>query len=412
MFGMRLSRLVGLFAISIVLGGCASSNPPPIQIPGPAAWAPTSSGQVVLAAGDVIEVSYFQSYSDSSMYRLEPGDVIQVIVDGTAPSSAYRLQPSDQIRLIIRSGVEQGPYQILPDGHCTLPLLGAVPIGGLTIDEATEELNKLYSGHYEKPSISLLVSPASPLGLTHDATILPDGTCTLPSIGAVTLKGMTIAEATSRLNAMYSPVSPHAHAEIIVVEARGRTRDFFETLRSTPSGADRKFELTEEGSLQLPLIPPVQALGRTLEDVRAEIRTAYHSALPDVSVTTTLSSRERRTFAIWGEVNHGGVFPVSYPMSIMEAVSLAGGLTDRARRSQIILIRPEPDGTVSIQSINLGNTLDLNGYAALKVAVQPHDLLFVPKSRIANLNLFVLQYIRGLLPLQVNAGLGWDLTKQ
>jgi protein involved in polysaccharide export with SLBB domain len=145
--------------------------------------------------------------------------------------------------------------------------------------------------------------------------------------------------------------------------------------------------------------------------VRLDIEAAYREKLPDLGVTTTLASRERRTIAVMGEVVHGGVFPAPYPMSPLEAISLAGGLTDRARRSQVLLIRPESDGSVSVREINLDEALDMDDYSSLENVIRSRDLLFVPKSRIANVNMFVLQYVRGLLPVQISAGIGWDLSK-
>jgi polysaccharide export outer membrane protein len=112
-----------------------------------------------------------------------------------------------------------------------------------------------------------------------------------------------------------------------------------------------------------------------------------------------------------GAVNRAGVFDAPYPMSPLAAISLAGGFTGKARRSQILIIHPEPDGSVLTRDINLDDVLDAENLSGLGVTVYPHDLVFVPTSRIANVNAFVEQYIRGMMPIDVGAGFGWNLAK-
>jgi polysaccharide export outer membrane protein len=254
------------------------------------------------------------------------------------------------------------------------------------------------------------VSPAAPEGATYDASILRDGTCTLPKVGIVRLQGLTVEEATSLLTRLYGARQAHVHAQLLVTQSQGRTRSFLDAMQGS-QGKTRRCEVTQEGDVLLPLLEPIPAMGRSLDEVRRSIAAAYREQLPDLAVNTTLASRDRRTIAVLGEVARSGVYPAPYPMSPLEALSLAGGLTDRALRSQVILVRPEPDGSVSIHELDLDAALDRDDYSSLATAIRSRDLLYVPKSEIANINMFVQQYLRNMMPVPITVGVGWDLNQ-
>jgi len=224
------------------------------------------------------------------------------------------------------------------------------------------------------------------------------------------LRGLTVEEATLQLTSRYSEQVPRSRVEVLVLHSRGRTDDFFETLLSGPGGATREVVVTEEGTVELPLIAPISVLGRSPGEVRDRVRAAYTEVLSGVDVTTAVTARGRRKVAVLGAVNRAGVFDAPYPMSPLEAISLAGGLTGRAQRSQILVVHPEADGSVVARAVNLDDVLDGDDLSGLDATIYPHDLVFVPTSRIANVDAFVEQYIRGLMPIEVGAGVGWNVA--
>ena len=86
-------------------------------------------------------------------------------------------------------------------------------------------------------------------------------------------------------------------------------------------------------------------------------------------------------------------------MTALQAIASAGGHTDEASMSDVVLIRRDACGRAD------GSKLDLASATATPdkgedVLLMPHDTLVVPRSKIANMDLFVKQYIRDLLPVQ------------
>jgi polysaccharide export outer membrane protein len=89
--------------------------------------------------------------------------------------------------------------------------------------------------------------------------------------------------------------------------------------------------------------------------------------------------------------------PFTTGLTAIQALQSAGWFLVSGRRDHVVLIRRGPDG---YQGYRLELTKALSGDdLSADPQLQPTDILYVPRSRIANLGLFVQQYIRDLLPI-------------
>src|SRR5262249_46451121 len=96
----------------------------------------------------------------------------------------------------------------------------------------------------------------------------------------------------------------------------------------------------------------------------------------DPIVSVVVREVNSAKFSIVGEVTHPGVYPLRGPVSILQAVALAGGLTEFARKGGIVVFRR---GTVA-EAQRLA--LDYDGVVAGKTAGVPTlragDTVYVP----------------------------------
>jgi len=86
-------------------------------------------------------------------------------------------------------------------------------------------------------------------------------------------------------------------------------------------------------------------------------------------------------------------------------MTLAGGATDRATLSQVIIASALPDGSVSVTELDLSNSyagIEATGWTTM---VPDNSVVYVPISVISNINIFVDQYIRQMMPIQLSAGI-------
>ena len=137
----------------------------------------------------------------------------------------------------------------------------------------------------------------------------------------------------------------------------------------------------------------------------AETAQPEQRRVPEVRVQVVASPRAR-PFAVLGEVEKGGVFEVRYPMTVLRALALAGGPTDRAHLTQVLLIRKNPNGEPGYAVLDLQMALAGEDPFLATTAMIGNDVLFVPIKPIARVNVFIDQYFRKMWPIETGLGFG------
>jgi polysaccharide export outer membrane protein len=129
-----------------------------------------------------------------------------------------------------------------------------------------------------------------------------------------------------------------------------------------------------DGRLWLPLIGEVQAAGRTARALQAEITERLRPLVPETVVSVVVAEVNAPRVFVLGEVAHPGAFPVRSPLTVLQAIALAGGMTEFAHPRCVILIRQTSTGE---QRFRL-DTRKLLHRETPVVRVAPGDTLFVP----------------------------------
>lgn len=138
------------------------------------------------------------------------------------------------------------------------------------------------------------------------------------------------------------------------------------------------FVVRPDGKVALPLLKDVVAAGLTIEEFRAKITAAITPFLKSDPVFTVQPKQinSRKVF-IQGEVNKPGPFPLLGPMTVLQLLSNAGGLTVYAKQKDILIIRIEANGRqISIrfnyEDVRQGKNLEQN------ILLKPGDQVVVP----------------------------------
>lgn len=153
-----------------------------------------------------------------------------------------------------------------------------------------------------------------------------------------------------------------------------------------------------DGRGVFPLISGVRVADMTVEEANGVLSRAYAQILrrPDVQVLITAYGSSQ--VYVGGEVRTPGVYPIRGQLTPAQAVMMAGGLATSARLGRVAIIRQRPNGQILVKHIDLKAYLS-KGQGIGPFTILPGDLIFVPRSSIAEVDLFVDQYITGLLPL-------------
>jgi polysaccharide export outer membrane protein len=131
-----------------------------------------------------------------------------------------------------------------------------------------------------------------------------------------------------------------------------------------------------DGRVTLPLIGDVTAAGVTPSALRDQIQTAAAKYLTDPNVTVVVRQINSRKVFITGEVARPGAYPLTGPRTVMQLISLAGGVTEFAKSNSIQVLRQE-QGRTSAFSFNYkdiaqGRNVQQN------ILLQPGDTIVVP----------------------------------
>lgn len=154
-----------------------------------------------------------------------------------------------------------------------------------------------------------------------------------------------------------------------------------------------------DGRITLPLIGSLAAAGMTPADLAQEINKGYMTELRSPDAAVIVKNMPGRQVFVQGQVNRPGAFPLAPGMTALQALADAGGVTPDAADDDVVLIRRDACGRPTGERLDLANAVDNPGKGE-DAALLPYDVIVVPRSRIANMDLFVKQYVRDLLPVQ------------
>ena len=160
-----------------------------------------------------------------------------------------------------------------------------------------------------------------------------------------------------------------------------------------------------DGRVSLELAHEVRAAGRTTEELSAVLVERYRTELNAPKVTVIVKNFAGQKVFVQGEVNKPDLVALSPNMTLFQSIAVAGGLKDTARTDQIILIRRGRDGERKIAKIDLTELLEGSG-AKSDFRLAPYDIVYVPKSGVAELNVWVDKYLRQNLPISFSLAYG------
>jgi polysaccharide export outer membrane protein len=133
-------------------------------------------------------------------------------------------------------------------------------------------------------------------------------------------------------------------------------------------------QVRPDGKITLPLLGDVLAAGLTPTGLRDQLATSLKEYITNPVVTVIVQEATPATVFVMGEVKTPGPQPIRGQMTVLEALSMAGGFNDFAKTGDIRVLRKNPTGT---------ETLKFNYKKAVKgegdtIVLKPGDIVVVP----------------------------------
>lgn len=104
-----------------------------------------------------------------------------------------------------------------------------------------------------------------------------------------------------------------------------------------------------DGMITVPMAGLIQATGKTTTELETEITSKLLKLVKDPVVNVSVTQINSPKISVMGEVHKADVFPIRQPMTVLNAISLAGGFTEFAKRDRVLVIRQGPSGQETIK---------------------------------------------------------------
>jgi len=245
----------------------------------------------------------------------------------------YVVGPQDVLMIALFDQQDlSGKYTVEADGTFTFPLIGRVKAGGLTLRSVEEALRKeLSNGFFKNPQVSVAVDQY------RSQRVFVVGEVRMP--GTYPLTGdTTLIEALARAGS----TTENASGEVLIVRSR------------TAAKVDG------------PLLPEREHAAEVIHVDIKELQSGRLSQNAQLRDSDTIFIPRAELVYVFGQVKDPGGFPLRKGTTVLQALSLAGGVTDRGAT-----------GRIRIARVVAGKRTELK--ATPEDVVQPGDTIIVPE---------------------------------
>lgn len=138
----------------------------------------------------------------------------------------------------------------------------------------------------------------------------------------------------------------------------------------------RAIPVRSDGKISLPLVGEVQAAGLTPLALEKDIAGKLKSYISEPEVTVMVQQVNSQKFNVLGQVARPGSYVITNSPTVLDALALAGGFRDFAKKKSIYVLRPGPAGEARIafnyKDVSQGKNMAQN------IKLQPGDTIIVP----------------------------------
>ncbi len=154
-----------------------------------------------------------------------------------------------------------------------------------------------------------------------------------------------------------------------------------------------------DGFVALYGVGEAKVQGQTVPELTETIRNAYAKVLHDPIISVVLKDFNKPYFIANGKVGHPGKYDLRADTTLTEAIAIAGGFTDDAKHSQVVLFRRSGDQWVASQVFNV-KEMQKSKNLREDPTLHPGDMLYVPQNSISKIKGFFPNYgVGGVVPL-------------
>lgn len=131
-----------------------------------------------------------------------------------------------------------------------------------------------------------------------------------------------------------------------------------------------------DGKVSFPLVGDLEVAGKSTEEIRELLEQSIQPYIPQAKASIIVTQMGSMQFYVLGKVAKPGMFNIHTELSVLQALTMAGGLTPFAKESDIVIVRTQGDRTIRLpfnyDQVKSGRKLEQN------IILQRGDVVLVP----------------------------------
>ena len=129
-----------------------------------------------------------------------------------------------------------------------------------------------------------------------------------------------------------------------------------------------------DGKISLPLAGEIEVSGKSASQLQADIATRLQKYVSQPVVNVMVKQINSQKISVLGEVRKPDVYKIKTRVTVLDAIAMAGGFTDLARPTRVVVLRKNPDGQQQRFRINLKEVTEGQGQPFY---LEPLDTVYV-----------------------------------
>jgi len=162
-----------------------------------------------------------------------------------------------------------------------------------------------------------------------------------------------------------------------------------------------------DGRITVYPIGDVVAAGLSPMELQRSVTDLLSADLRAPRVTVELASTAASQVHVLGRVERAGPVPAGPFITVSQAIAAAGGFRDDAARNSVVVIHRDGARSVRVARVRMDRVL--KGEDLFDLPLSRFDIVFVPRSSIGNMNVFLRQLFEPMAPIVNTAMTGWEL---
>lgn len=339
------------------------------------------------------------------------------IPDSPPPQPPELFQNYNDTQALGPAMIERPPYRL--NTADVLEIIYHVKVGRLAEDVRPYEL--------QTEDVIAIKFPFAP-ELSQTCVVLADGSINCLLIGKTRAYGYSPQQLEELLRQAYKRYIKNPELTVIVQEANKKIDELKKAITTAPRGQSRLMPVKPDGTIDLPFVGEIYAFGKTVAELRTTLNKAYYeNDLEEIEVTVQLLEFAPRRVYLMGEVANVGMFTMPHPVTLIQAITAAGGpKVSRADLEHVLIVRrkylPIPQAVIcNVQQLLDGKKPSPDGLVPNGEGfrhdfwLQDEDFIFVPRTGLATttdwIDMVFARGIRQILPVSGNVGVnfGYDI---